>query len=277
MISKVKLLFVVSLLGLLGVFTFKNILSSNNEHVVEKNLDEFTQQVGKPELAVPGESQSVLDIVSLEKLQNLEKKPTKVKDEQFKSEFLTSAKEKPYQLLAPKESIEPFNNHIVSENCLNYIDTINNYGSAENAINHLTNETGDDFSHLKKQFEESGIKCSKYDGKTGNEILSIIDKNLIEAADLGNEHASFKYASMLSQRATFAKDIYTHQKRLDFHRKSIEILTKLSAKGHADSMLHLSILLSDYVDFPETYDNDESRRQIDMYESLTGKDMSKYK
>lgn len=275
MSNKVKLFFGASLLGILSVFTFKNILSSNNEYIVEKNLDEFTQKVSKPELEVPSESQSVLDIVSLERLQTLEKKKNQEKDEQFKSEVLSSTKKNSYKLSEPKESIELFNNHILAENCLNYIGTINSYGSVENAINHLTNETGDDHSDLTKQFEESGINCSRYDNNTENELLAIIDGNLIESSALGNEQASFKYASMLSQRANFAKKLYTHQKRLDFHRKSIEILTKLSAKGHAESMLILSTLLSDYVDFPETYDVDEARRQIGMYESLTGKDMSK--
>lgn len=275
MSNKVKLFFGVSLLGILGVFTFKNILSSNNEYIVEKNLDEFTQKVSKPELEVPGESQSVLDTVSLERLQTLEKKTNQEKDEQIKSGGLSSTKKNPYQLLEPEESIELFNNHIIAENCLNYISTINSYGSVENAINHLTNETGHDFSDLKKQFEESGINCSRYDKNTENELLAIIDRNLIESAALGNEQASLKYASMLNQRSIFAKELYTHQKRLDFHRKSIEILTELSAKGHAESMLLLSTLLSDYVNFPETYDADESRRQISMYKSLTREDMSK--
>lgn len=274
MSNKVKLFFGASLLGILGVFTFKNILSSNNEYIVEKNLDEFTQKVSKPELEVPGKSQMVLDAVSLERLQTLEKKTNQEKNEQFKSEVLSSPK-KSYQLSEPEESMELFNNHILVENCLNYIGTINSYGSVENAINDLTNETGHEFSFLNKQFEELGANCSKYDNNTESELLAIIDKNLIESAALGNEQASLKYASMLSQRAIFAKDLYTHQKRLDFHRKSIEILTKLSAKGHAESMLILSTLLSDYVDFPETYDVDEARRQIGMYESLTGKDMSK--
>ncbi len=273
MISKVKLLFFVFTLTVVGVLILKNSFPSNNVGLAETDLDEAKHQIEPPEVKKTNESD--FDIGASDKLKTIENKPNQLKDEKIKSEFLSNPKNKSYHLSSPKESIASFKNHIVAENCLNYIVTINNYGSVENAMNNLANNGGYDFGQLEKQFEELNVNCSKYVGKAESDILAIIDDNLIESANLGNENASLKYALMLSQRAVYAKDLYTHQKRIEFHRKSIEILTKLSAKGHADSMLHLSMLLSDYVNFPETYDMDESRRQMDMYKSLTGKDMRK--
>ena len=272
MSSKIKFVFGASVLGILGIFTFKIFFTSNDEYLFENKSDEFTQQVVNSALDVQGEAKN-----SLTEIQTLENNTTQEVDKQFKSEVLSSPKKNSYQLFTPEESIELFNNHILAENCLVYQSTINSYGSIEHFINQQTNETGHDYSAMKKQFEKSSVDCSIYDNKTEKELLATIDKYLIESAALGNEHASLKYASILSQRSIFAKDLNTDKERLDFHRKSIEILTKLSDKGHAESMLLLSTLLSDYVNFPATYDVDKSRKLIDMYESLSKEDMSKFK
>ncbi len=270
--SKIKFVFGASLLGILGCFTLKIFFHSNDEYLVEKKSDEVTQQVISPELEVQGEAKN-----SLGEIQTLEKNTNQEVDKQSKSEVLSSSKKNSYKLSAPEESIELFNNHLLAENCLNYHNTINSYGSIDNFVNNLTNETGHDYSDIKKQFEKSSVDCSIYDNKTENELLATIDKYLIESAALGNEHASLKYASILSQRSIFSKDLYSDKERLDFHRKSIEILSRLSEKGHAESMLLLSTLLSDYVNFPETYDMDKSRKLIDMHESLTKGDMRNFK
>ncbi len=270
--SQVKFVFGASLLGILGIFTFNNIFSSNDHYVFEIKKDGFTQQVINPELEVQGETK-----ISLDEMQTLQKNTNKEVDKQFKSEILNSPKNNSYQLSAPEESTELFNNHLLAESCLNYRSTIHSYGNIENAINHLSNETGLYYRDIKEPLERSSVNCSIYDNKTENELLVAIDTDLIESAALGNEHASLKYASILSQRSIFSKDLYTDKERLDFHRESIEILTKISAKGHAESMLLLSTLLSDYVNFPETSDMDKSRKLIDMYESLTKEDMSKFK
>ncbi len=272
MSSKIKFVFGASVLGILGIFTFNIIFSSNDDYPFENKHDESTQQVINSALDAQDEAKN-----SLTEIQTLEKNTNQEVDKLFKSEALSSSKNNSYKLLAPEESIELFNNHLLAEHCLIYHSTINNYGSIDKFINNLTNETGDDHSDIKKQFEKLSTDCSAYDNKTENELLATIDKYLIESAALGNEHASLKYASILSQRSIFAKDLYSDKERLDFHRKSIEILSKLSEKGHAESMLLLSELLSDYVNFPETHDVDKSRKLIEMYESLTKEDISKFK
>lgn len=272
MSRKIKFVFGASVLGILGIFTFKFFFTSNDEYLFENKSDEVTQQVISPELDVQGGAKN-----SLTEIQNLEKNTNQEVDKQFQSEALSSSKNNSYKLSAPEESIELFNNHLLAEHCLIYHSTINNYGSIDKFINNLTNETGDEHGDIKKQLEKSSVDCSTYNNKTENELLATIDKYLIESAALGNEHASLKYASILSQRSIFAKDLYSDKERLDFHRKSIEILSKLSDKGHAESMLFLSELLSDYVNFPETHDMDKSRKLIEMYESLTKEDISKLK
>ena len=272
MSSKIKFVFGASVLGILGIFTFKIFFTSNDEYLFENKSDEVTQQVISPELEVQGGAKN-----SLSEIQTLEKNTNQEVDKQFQSEALSSSKNNSYKLSAPEESIELFNNHLLAEKCLFYHNAINSHGSIDNYMNDLTNETGDEHGDIKKLLEKSSVDCSIYDNKTENELLAAVDKYLIESAALGNEHASLKYASILSQRSIFAKDLYSDKERLDFHRKSIEILSKLSEKGHAESMLLLSELLSDYVNFPETHDVDKSRKLIEMYESLTKEDISKFK
>ncbi len=272
MSSKIKFVFGASVLGILGIFTFKIFFTSNDEYLFENKHDESTQQVINSALDAQDEAKN-----SLTEIQTLEKNTNQEVDKQFKSEVLSSPKKKSYKLSAPEESIELFNNHLLAEKCLTYHNAINRYGSIDNYINDLTNETGDEHGDIKKQLEKSSVDCSIYDNKKEKELLATVDKYLIESAALGNENASLKYASILSQRSIFAKDLYSDKERLDFHRKSIEILSKLSEKGHAESMLFLSELLSDYVNFPETHDVDKSRKLIEMHESLTKEDISKFK
>ncbi len=87
MSSKIKFVFGASVLGILGIFTFKIFFTSNDEYLFENKSDEVTQQVISPELDVQGGAKN-----SLTEIQNLEKNTNQEVDKQFKSEVLSSPK-----------------------------------------------------------------------------------------------------------------------------------------------------------------------------------------
>jgi hypothetical protein len=182
-----------------------------------------------------------------------------------------------YKLETPAESLASFNKHVLAEYCLNYFSTVSNFGSVEQAADSLSNETGHDYSELNQRFSNAPFECENYQNMSEADMLLALDNYLIESINLGNEVAQSKYASMLSQRSIFAQDIYERDVRLKFHQQAIEVLTKLSDKGHPESMLSLAMLLSEYVHFPETYDSDLALQYINRYEALTNRDMSKLK
>ncbi len=234
--------------------TQKEIISESDITIISASIDEFQKVIIKPKQYVN----------------------TGLKDEEFLIENHEKINNKPYALVIPVESVDYFNEHNNAEHCLNYLSTIWNHGSIEKAINDLTNKTGHDFSHLETQFIDAESKCSKYNNKKENEIPTFMDEYLISSANLGNEYAKSKYASTLSQKAFFGKKIYTHEERLHFHREAIKILKELSDKGYRESILSLAMLLADNINFPEELDLEKAIHYINIYESLTGKDMTNF-
>lgn len=190
---------------------------------------------------------------------------------------LINTEKKLYKLETPAESLASFNKHVLAEYCLNYFSTVSTYGSVEQAADNLTNETGHDYSELNQRFSNAQFECQNYQNMSEADMLLAVDNYLIESVNLGNEVAQSKYASMLSQRSIFAQELYQRDVRLKFHQQAIEVLTKLSDKGHPESMLSLAMLLADYIHFPETYDSELARQYLDRYEALTNRDMSKLK
>ncbi len=181
-----------------------------------------------------------------------------------------------YVLAEPEESKKYVEEHARVEFCLTFIDLIEIHGSLETAAIVIENQYGDPKEQTLNMYKSANKKCENLTliKEQGSEMQ--IDNLLIKAIKAGNEAAELKYAAIQSQRSFFGSEFYTSQKRAAQNRSAIDSYLKYAKKGHHESMLMAAFLLTDSVNYPETYDLDLALKLIHNYQEVSGKDMTKF-
>ena len=180
-----------------------------------------------------------------------------------------------YQLVEPEQTLELMLRVSAIEYCIGYFSILQQHGSIETYANAFVNTFGSLAPEaILQQYIPAKSSCMPYSEETETTLLQLIEQLLYHAAELGNETAKMRFATMLSTKAVFGGDLYDSATRKQQYKQAITLYRELANKGHANSQATLVVMLTDSVNFPEHYDINEASELVEQIKANTGRDFT---